>query len=135
MNKRLNITGLCIPEHHYMVDITERLEKIKDMIDNSKQYMWVYRTGKHSERQIVIYDYKKSRSGDVPKAFLGDFSGYLHIDGYAGYNKLTKVKHCNCWAHVRRKIHEAIVVDSENSIARTGRDLCDKLFSKDTISV
>ena len=26
--------------------------------DNSKQYMWVYRTAKYSERQIVIYDYK-----------------------------------------------------------------------------
>ena len=33
MNKRFNITGLCIPELHYMVDITERLEIIKDMID------------------------------------------------------------------------------------------------------
>ncbi|MCI6561748.1 MAG: IS66 family transposase, partial [Ruminococcus sp.] len=33
--------------------------------------MWVYRTGKHSERQIVIYDYNKSRSGDVPRKFLG----------------------------------------------------------------
>ena len=42
----------------------------KDVSDNSKQYMWVYRTGKHSERQIVIYDYNKSRSGDVPKKFL-----------------------------------------------------------------
>ena len=91
----------------------------KDVSDNIKQYMWVYRTGKHSERQIVIYDYNKSRSGDVAKKFLGDFSGYLHTDGYAGYNKLTKVKHCNCWAHLRRKFHEAIVVDSENSLARS----------------
>ena len=64
----------------------------KDVSDNSKQYMWVYRTGKHSERQIVIYDYNKSRSGDVPKAFLGNYDGYLHTDGYAGYNKLTKVE-------------------------------------------
>lgn len=103
--------------------------KEKDVSDNIKQYMWVYRTGKHSERQIVIYDYNKSRSGDVAKKFLGDFSGYLHTDGYAGYNKLTKVKHCNCWAHLRRKFHEAIVVDSENSIAGTGRDFCDKLFA------
>ena len=48
---------------------------------------------------------------------------------YAGYNKLTKVTHCNCWAHLRRKFHEAIVVDSGDSIARTGRDFCDKLFA------
>lgn len=36
--------------------------KEKDVSDNNKQYMWVYRTGKHSEKQIVIYDYNKSRS-------------------------------------------------------------------------
>ena len=33
------------------------------------------------------------------------------------------------WAHVRRKFHEAIVVDSEDSIAKTARNYCDKLFS------
>ena len=84
---------------------------------------------KHSGRQIVIYDYNKSRSGDVAKKFLGNLDGYLHTDGYAGYNKLTKVTHCNCWAHVRRKFHEAIIVDSGNSIAKTARNYCDKLFS------
>ena len=103
--------------------------KEKDVSSESKQYMWVYRTGKHSDRQVVIYDYNKSRSGDVPKKFLGDFNGYLHTDGYAGYNKLTKVTHCNCWAHVRRKFHEAIVVDSAESIAKTARDFCNKLFA------
>lgn len=103
--------------------------KEKDVSPESKQYMWVYRTGKHSDRQIVIYDYNKSRSGDIPKKFLEDFDGCLHTDGYAGYNKLTKVTHCNCWAHVRRKFHEAIVVDSEDSIAKTARDFCDKLFA------
>lgn len=90
--------------------------------------MWVYRTGKHSDRQIVIYDYNKSRSGDVPKKYLGDYDGFVHTDGYAGYNKLTKVTHCNCWAHVRRKFHEAMVVNSEDSIARVARDYCDKLL-------
>lgn len=91
---------------------------------NSKQYMWVYRTSKHSEKQIVIYDYKNSKSGDAAKKFLEDFSGYLHTDGYAGCNKLTKVTHCNCWVHLRRKFHEAIFVDGVDSIAKTGRGFC-----------
>lgn len=102
--------------------------KERNVSSESKQYMWVYRTGKHSDRQIVIYDYNKSRSGDVPKKYLGDYDGFVHTDGYAGYNKLTKVTHCNCWAHVRRKFHEAMVVNSEDSIARVARDYCDKLF-------
>ena len=64
----------------------------------------------------------------MPKKYLGDYDGFVHTDGYAGYNKLTKVTHCNCWAHVRRKFHEAMVVNSEDSIARVARDYCDKLF-------
>ena len=39
MNKRFNITGSCIPEQHYMVDITERLEKIRDMIDKGAYFV------------------------------------------------------------------------------------------------
>ena len=30
MLKAFNTTGVCIPERHYMVDITERLRKIKE---------------------------------------------------------------------------------------------------------
>ena len=33
MEKRFNITGSCIPEIHYMVDISDRLAEIKKMID------------------------------------------------------------------------------------------------------
>jgi len=93
------------------------------------QWAEMVRQRSESGLTVAIYDFNKSRSGDVAKKFLGDFSGYLHTDGYAGYNKLTKVTHCNCWAHLRRKFHEAIVLDSEDSIAKTGRDFCDKLFS------
>ena len=33
MLKVFNTTGVCIPEQHYMVNITERLRKIKELID------------------------------------------------------------------------------------------------------
>lgn len=39
MNKRFNITGSCIPEQHYMVDIHDRLEKIRDMIDKGNYFV------------------------------------------------------------------------------------------------
>lgn len=41
----------------------------------------------------------------------------------------VRTTHCNCWAHLRRRFHEAIAVDSEDSVAKTGRDFCDKLFA------
>ena len=31
--KRFNVTGLCVPHKHYMVDISDKLAKIEDLID------------------------------------------------------------------------------------------------------
>ena len=31
--KRFNTTGICVPELHYMVDLTERVKEIKAMVD------------------------------------------------------------------------------------------------------
>jgi len=31
--RRFNVTGLCVPEKHYMVDISDKLAKIKEMVD------------------------------------------------------------------------------------------------------
>ena len=39
MSKCFNITGSCIPEQHYMVDIHDRLEKIRDMIDRGDYFV------------------------------------------------------------------------------------------------
>lgn len=32
MKKRFNVTGLCVPAKHYMADLTERIEQIREMI-------------------------------------------------------------------------------------------------------
>lgn len=74
----------------------------------SKSYMWLYTTSKDSEHPIVLYDYQPSRSGDNAIRFLNGFHGYLHTDGYSGYNKLENITRCGCWAHLRRKFVEAI---------------------------
>lgn len=38
MTKKFNAAGLCIPEYHYMVDISERLEEIKELIDEGEYF-------------------------------------------------------------------------------------------------
>ncbi|MBT4194018.1 MAG: transposase [Gammaproteobacteria bacterium] len=64
--------------------------------DKRKCYMWVYCTGTdsppdHAEGHlnkppnIVLYDYQNSRRGQCVKDYLQGFSGYLQVDGYAGY--------------------------------------------------
>jgi hypothetical protein len=52
----------------------------------SKSFMWLYRTSGNTERPIVLFDYQPDRKAKCPIEFLQEFSGYLHTDGYAGYN-------------------------------------------------
>ena len=99
----------------------------------TKSYMWVYRTGNDGKEPIILFDYQSSRSGDNAATYLKDFKGYVHSDGYSGYNKLTEVTRCGCWAHLRRKFVEAIPPGKEaelrGSFAVTGKEYCDKLFA------
>jgi transposase len=61
----------------------------------------------------VVFCYADGRGGKHATEFLTGFSGTLQVDGYTGYNALTKsgrnsgpVKLAYCWAHARRKIKE-----------------------------
>lgn len=61
----------------------------------------------------VVFCYADGRGGKHATDFLTGFSGTLQVDGYTGYNALTKpgrnsgpVKLAYCWAHARRKLKE-----------------------------
>ena len=97
--------------------------------------MWLYRTGREGPA-IVMYDYQTTRASKHPRRFLAGFKGYLHVDGYAGYNALQSVDITlvGCWAHARRKFDEALKVlplDKRKSpvAAREGLDFCNELFA------
>ena len=99
----------------------------------SKSYMWLYRTSGEAERQIVLYDYQRDRKHIHPEAFLKDFSGFLHADGYDGYHKLPdRIVVVGCWAHLRRKFDEALQTlpkeKRKSSDAAKGIAYCDRLF-------
>lgn len=98
----------------------------------TKSYMWLYRTGNDGKAPIILYDYQPSRSGDNAASYLKDFKGYVHSDGYSGYNKLDGITRCGCWAHLRRKFVEAIpdkkATDAPLTSAEIGRDFCNQLF-------
>ncbi len=80
----------------------------------TKSYMWVYRTGYYDE-PIILYDYQPSRSGKNPETFLSDFKGYLHTDGYQGYNNLEGITRIGCFAHARRNFTDALKSLPKNS--------------------
>ena len=78
----------------------------------SKSYMWVYRSGyMYSDRQIVLYEYQRTRNASHPREFLKDYSGICVTDGYQVYHTLEKEKEdltiAGCWVHCRRRFEEA----------------------------
>lgn len=81
--------------------------------DKAQCYMWVYCTGTDSPPSsaslppnIVLYDYRNSRSHQCPVDYLQGYLGYLQVDGYAGYGQ-TNATLVGCFAHARRKFVEA----------------------------
>ena len=69
----------------------------------------------------VVFTYAPSRSGTHAETILHGFDGILQLDGYQGYNRLTRpsrkggepVRVAHCWAHARRKLKE--VFDRDGS--------------------
>ncbi|MFA5670804.1 MAG: IS66 family transposase [Balneolaceae bacterium] len=125
-------------EHLIQKDVLHADETVLEVLcepgrpATTDSYMWMYRTSKDTE-PIILYDYQQGRSGEYPKAFLNNFKGYLHVDGYAGYHKVSEATLVGCWAHARRKYDEALKSLANNkSIAGTaseeGLNYCNKLF-------
>lgn len=81
----------------------------------SKSYMWVYRSGHlYTDKQIVLYDYHKTRNCSHPREFLCNYSGICVTDGYQVYHTIEKEREdlqiAGCWVHARRKVDEALTV-------------------------
>lgn len=98
----------------------------------TKSYLWLYRTGRMGP-PIILYDYRPTRGGENPRNFLAGFSGFLHVDGYAGYHKVKDVTLIGCWAHARRKFDEALKAlppsDKPETVANQGLQFCNQLFA------
>lgn len=54
----------------------------------------------------AFYKYSPDRKGEHPQTHLKDYEGFLHVDGFAGYDKLFakgEASEVGCMAHIRRK--------------------------------
>ena len=75
--------------------------------------LWVYareqRPWSGPEPPAAVYLYAPDRKAERPASHLEDFKGVLHVDGYAGFERLANnsdVVLAACWAHTRRKFYE-----------------------------
>jgi transposase len=64
---------------------------------------------------ITVFTYEPGRGGSHAEEILKGFDGILQVDGYAGYNRLTRAARkggqpitlAYCWAHARRELIKA----------------------------
>lgn len=62
----------------------------------------------------VFFHWETTRSAEcIPRALGADFTGVVQCDGYRAYDSFARtharpVRLAACWAHVRRKFHEAL---------------------------
>lgn len=120
-------------DHYLHMDETPvQVLKEPGRSDKTKSHMWVIASSEHSAKPIRIFHYAPGRGGRYARDYLSGFTGYLHTDGYSGYNGLTDIKRCQCWAHVRRGFADCLkgMSDSErqNTLAAQGLAYCNKLF-------
>jgi transposase len=78
-------------------------------------YAWVY-VGE-AANPYTVFDLSVGHSRDAPAAFLKNFKGFVHADGYTGYGPVYEggATHVGCWMHVRRYFFDARLTDPERS--------------------
>jgi transposase len=55
---------------------------------------------------VAFYRFSRDRKGEQPAQHLKDYKGWMHADGYSGFNELYRsgrVREVACMAHIRRK--------------------------------
>lgn len=104
----------------HMDETVMQVLKEKCKAPTSNSYMWV-QTGGPPGKEVILYDYDPSRSGEVPVRLLQGWRGYLMTDGYDGYNALARIEGIErlcCWAHARRRFVEAARVQPKGKRGR-----------------
>ena len=77
---------------------------------SSQSFMWVQHGGP-PERPVILFHYDPSRGQDPAADLLAGYRGYLQCDGYEVYGAIAarspEIRLLGCFAHARRKFHEA----------------------------
>jgi transposase len=96
---------------------------------NHQAYLWQYSRPGGS----AVFDFRLGRGRAGPREFLGRFEGIFQTDGYIAYDQVggPKMVHVCCWAHARRKFHEAVKLSPQDKVAIGLVAQIDELFAID----
>jgi transposase len=85
----------------------------------------------------AFYRYSPDRRGEHAAALLASCRGFLHADGYAGFNALfaddpktgqPRLTEVACWAHARRKLYE-VYEETASPLAKEALERIADLFA------
>lgn len=104
--------------------------KEKDRPPDAQSFMWTF-IGGPTDKRFVLYHYNQSRAHGVIENILEDFTGWLHCDGFAGYDAYARgkdVKQVGCWMHCRRKFYEITRTIKSEGLAHKAVEIIRKLY-------
>ena len=82
----------------------------------------------------VTYLYSPDRKGEHAQTLLDGCRGFLHADGYAGFNRLyepaepASLTEVGCWAHARRKLYD-VHAATNSLLAREALERIGQIFA------
>jgi transposase len=97
--------------------------------------IWTYvrdeRPSGSTDPPAVLLRYTPDRKGQHPRIHLAGFTGTLHADGYAGFDRLFeggRIQEAACWAHARRKFFD-LYEATQSPIAKEALDRIGALYA------
>jgi len=96
-------------EHYLQIDETPVFYQNPGNGKCSQGYLWPY----HAPGKAVFFEWHTGRASECLDKTLKGFRGVVQSDGYSAYGAYLKrhptaeIELAACWAHARRKFHEA----------------------------
>ena len=94
--------------------------KEKDRTAEKQSFMWCF-AGGHVDKFSIVFQYSETRNHTIPLTFFGnDYGGYLHCDGYSGYDAMIKTNRAilvGCMLHARRKFFDITKITKQPGLA------------------
>ena len=97
-------------QNHYMQIDETPTKYLKPGAGKAPQgYLWAY----HAPGAGVVYEWSTTRNADNLDIMLNGFNGSVQCDGFKAYESYARraeamgIEWHGCWAHARRKFHEA----------------------------
>jgi len=95
--KKFNVTGICVPSKHYMVDISGKIAQIKKLIDNS-YYFTINKARQYGKTTTLLH---------LERAVYNDYIvASISFEGIGDETFATQEKFCKAFVD---QIYDAIL--------------------------